>query len=175
MNITLADGSTNTLNSAVNYAGMQKLSSANSTIACEHASESDHSCDETTCGTLTATGGYGGAGIGGGERGVGSGVIISGGTVFANSHYKTAAKAGDGTTPVYNARLPLSKALEDLSAITFFSNDTPFSYNLNGAKSINISGSEVLSVFLPAGKASTEYDEIHIRQRWIRTLLVGLR
>ncbi|MBQ9550573.1 MAG: InlB B-repeat-containing protein, partial [Lachnospiraceae bacterium] len=60
----------NTIQSGINHAGIEKNSSGSLEI----------------CGTgsLTANGGYGGAGIGGGDNGSGSNITINGGTVSAN-------------------------------------------------------------------------------------------
>ncbi|MGN0364775.1 MAG: hypothetical protein ACI4E5_02400, partial [Suilimivivens sp.] len=71
--ITLADGSENTLKSGDNCAGLQKKKNGGGgslTI-------------QGDTGTLTATGGAHGAGIGGGNGGSGSNITIRGGTVTA--------------------------------------------------------------------------------------------
>ncbi len=73
--ITLADGSTNTLKSGNNRAGLQKNGA--------YISETQGKLTITGTGSLTATGGVFGAGIGGGAGSSGSNIEISGGTVTA--------------------------------------------------------------------------------------------
>lgn len=81
VNLTLAEGTTNTLTSGGNllvgskcgYAGLHVPSGTAITIAGP--------------GRLIANGGKNGAGIGGGHRGEGGEVTISGGTVYANCNY----------------------------------------------------------------------------------------
>ncbi|MGN1307909.1 MAG: hypothetical protein ACI4V3_09600, partial [Faecousia sp.] len=69
--ITLAEGTENTLKSGTNCAGLQKNGSKGS-------------LEIKGTGTLTATGGEGGAGIGCGYNWSAANITISGGTVYAN-------------------------------------------------------------------------------------------
>ena len=71
--ITLADGTTNTLKSVVNCAGLQKNGEYSETLG---------KLTITGTGSLTATGGDQGAGVGGGFSS-GSNITISGGTITA--------------------------------------------------------------------------------------------
>ena len=69
------DGS-NTLTSGEDHAGLEKNSTGELVIADENE----------TSGSLTATGGYCGAGIGGGFEGAGSHITVSGGEVTATGY-----------------------------------------------------------------------------------------
>ena len=82
--ITLADGSVNTLKSGSGCAGLQK-NGANGTLEIKG-----------TTGTLTATSGDYGAGIGGGNNASASNITISGGTVTAVGLYCDGAGIGGG-------------------------------------------------------------------------------
>ena len=92
VNITLADNSTNTLVSGHNCAGMQKENPAQLTISCEGEGEG-HNCDGH-CGTLFATGGNSGAGIGGRYKASVSGITITGGNITATGNYGGAGIGG---------------------------------------------------------------------------------
>ena len=78
----------NSLRSATNYAGLQKNGNgaAIGTLTIYGP------------GSLTATGGYDAAGIGGGYRGDGRNITINGGTVTANGGYYAAGIGGGGCT-----------------------------------------------------------------------------
>ncbi|NLX63452.1 MAG: carbohydrate-binding domain-containing protein, partial [Clostridiaceae bacterium] len=92
VNLILADGSSNTLKTtASNYAGLQKNHSSTKgenwlTITCvgaltpEGTFNTEHTCSDS-CGRITATGSYGGAGIGGGNGGLGMYININGGNI----------------------------------------------------------------------------------------------
>ncbi len=85
--ITLADGTTNTLKSGLDCAGLQKNGNADDIGTLTIQGE----------GTLSATGGENGAGIGGGLNGAGSDITISGGTVIATGGDSSAGiGGGDG-------------------------------------------------------------------------------
>ena len=83
--ITLADGKTNTLKSGTDCAGLQKNGEYSETLG---------KLTITGTGTLTATGGDYGAGIGGGREGSGSNIKISGGTVTATGGTGSAGIGG---------------------------------------------------------------------------------
>ena len=72
-NVNIELDGTNTVQSGENHAGVEKKDNGTLTIT-----------DENKDGSLTATGGYRGAGIGGGEGGSGSNITIEGGKVKAN-------------------------------------------------------------------------------------------
>ncbi len=84
--ITLADGTTNTLKSVANCAGLQKNGEYSETLG---------KLTITGTGTLTATGGDKGAGIGGGGGGSSSNIEISGGKVTATGGGYGAGTGGD--------------------------------------------------------------------------------
>ncbi|MBO5319267.1 MAG: hypothetical protein J6B01_05600, partial [Ruminococcus sp.] len=91
--ITLADGTTNTLKSGNNCAGLQKNGEYSETLG---------KLTITGTGTLTATGGESGAGIGGGFEGNGSNIEISGGKVTATGgDYGAGIGGGDGCDGSY--------------------------------------------------------------------------
>ncbi|MBQ8727384.1 MAG: chitobiase/beta-hexosaminidase C-terminal domain-containing protein, partial [Oscillospiraceae bacterium] len=123
--ITLADGTTNTLKSVVNCAGLQKNGEYSETLGkltitgtgtltatggdkgagIGGGGGSSSSNIEISGGKVTATGGgygagtggdFGGAGIGGGKNGSGSNIEISGGTVKAQGGYRAAGIGGGG-------------------------------------------------------------------------------
>ncbi len=75
--ITLADGKTNILKSGMYRAGLQKNGTGDMIGTLTIRGE------EKGTGSLTATGGSSGAGIGGGSEGAGSKITISGGTITA--------------------------------------------------------------------------------------------
>ncbi len=75
--ITLADGKTNILKSGMYRAGLQKNGTGDTIGTLTIRGE------EKGTGSLTATGGSSGAGIGGGSEGAGSKITISGGTITA--------------------------------------------------------------------------------------------
>lgn len=72
-NVNLNVEGINTVSSGDKHAGVEKANDGNLTIGSESGE-----------GELTANGGHGGAGIGGGSRGNGSDITISGGKVIAN-------------------------------------------------------------------------------------------
>lgn len=72
-NVNLNVEGINTVSSGDKHAGVEKANDGNLTIGSESGE-----------GELTANGGHGGAGIGGGPRGNGSDITISGGKVIAN-------------------------------------------------------------------------------------------
>ncbi len=105
-NITLADGTTNTLESGKNWAGLQVIEGKTVTIGGKGTltatggengagigggNERNSGNITISDGTVNAISGYGGAGIGGGKLGHGGTIKISGGTVTANS-----LRAGSG-------------------------------------------------------------------------------
>ena len=73
-NVTIELDSNNTVQSSDGHAGIEKNNSGNLTIT----------DDNETAGSLEATGGINGAGIGGAQGGNGSNITISGGNVTAN-------------------------------------------------------------------------------------------
>ena len=79
--ITIADGTTNVLKSGNYCAGLQKNGTSGKLTI-------------NGTGTLEATGGTNGAGIGGGKQGTGSGITISGGTVTATGGSRGAGIGG---------------------------------------------------------------------------------
>lgn len=83
-NVTIELDGKNTVQSGNNCAGVEKNNSGNLTIT----------DDNKTTGSLTATGGKGGAGIGGGKGSNGSDITISGGTVNANGGENAAGIGG---------------------------------------------------------------------------------
>ena len=83
-NVDLNIEGTNTVKSGFGYAGVQKNNSGNLELGSDSGS-----------GQLTANGGDGGAGIGGGGRESGSNIAISGGTITANGG-KNGAGIGGG-------------------------------------------------------------------------------
>ncbi len=87
--LTLANNSTNTLKSGNRRAGLQVQAGATVEIKSEEVTGEDLD------GKLTATGGSGGAGIGGGYDGAGGNITISGGTVNATGG-KNGAGIGGG-------------------------------------------------------------------------------
>ena len=74
---------TNTVSSGSNYAGVEKANAGNLTIGSENGE-----------GKLTANGGHGGAGIGGGYEGSGSDITITGGEITANGGGEAAGIGG---------------------------------------------------------------------------------
>ena len=89
VNITLADGSENTLTATVsNYAGLQKNGDSGVDMLTITGSTGENA------GKLTATGGYNAAGIGGGYRGSGTAITISGGVVTATGGFYGAGIGG---------------------------------------------------------------------------------
>lgn len=72
-NVNIELNGSNTLKSGYAHAGLEKNNNGNLTIQ-----------DEDKNGSLNATGGQDGAGIGGGNRGVGNDITITGGEVIAN-------------------------------------------------------------------------------------------
>lgn len=90
-NVTIELDGTNTVKSGDNHAGVEKNdgdSSGKLTIT----------GDNETADSLTATGGKGGAGIGGGKGSNGSDITISGGTVNANGGENAAGIGGGAKT-----------------------------------------------------------------------------
>ncbi|MCI5750871.1 MAG: bacterial Ig-like domain-containing protein [Oscillospiraceae bacterium] len=89
--ITLADGSVNTLKGGYMCAGLQKNGAYTDTLGMLTIKGGTNGT-----GKLTATGVYGGAGIGGGSDADGSNITISGGTVTANGgHYGAGIGGGN--------------------------------------------------------------------------------
>ena len=82
-NVNIELNGTNTVQSGNTHAGVEKKDNGTLTIT-----------DEDKDGSLTATGGYRGAGIGGGEGGSGSNITIEGGKVNANGGYLGAGIGG---------------------------------------------------------------------------------
>ncbi|MCI7727774.1 MAG: hypothetical protein MSH58_11675 [Clostridiales bacterium] len=87
-NVTIELDGTSTVKSGDNHAGVEKSNSGNLTIT----------GDNETADSLTATGGKGGAGIGGGKGSNGSDITISGGTVNANGGENAAGIGGGAKT-----------------------------------------------------------------------------
>lgn len=87
-NVTIELDGTNTVQSGNNHAGVEKSNSGNLTIT----------GDNETADSLTANGGKGGAGIGGGKGSNGSDITISGGTVNANGGENAAGIGGGAKT-----------------------------------------------------------------------------
>ena len=87
-NVTIELDGKNTVQSGDNHAGVEKSNSGNLTIT----------GDNETADSLTATGGKGGAGIGGGKGSNGSDITISGGTVNANGGENAAGIGGGAKT-----------------------------------------------------------------------------
>ena len=83
-NVTIELDGKNTVQSGSNHAGVEKENSGKLTIT----------DDNKTAGSLTATGGKGGAGIGGGKGSNGSDITISGGTVNATGGENAAGIGG---------------------------------------------------------------------------------
>ncbi len=92
LNLTLADGSANTLQSGEECAGLQN-DEHELMIQCEGAGTEGHSCD-ANCGALTAAGGDGAAGIGGGNWMNGENITIRGGAVTATGGLSGAGIGG---------------------------------------------------------------------------------
>ena len=87
--ITLADGSVNTLKGGSRCAGLQKNGGTTTgKLIIQGGTEGT--------GKLTATGSFGGAGIGGGYGGSGSNITISGGSVTATGSFGGAGIGGGG-------------------------------------------------------------------------------
>ena len=84
--ITLGEGTTNTLKSGMFCAGLQKNGNG----------DGIGKLTITGTGSLTAAGGYNGAGIGGGWKGGGSDIAISGGSVNAAGNQANAIGGGQG-------------------------------------------------------------------------------
>lgn len=82
-NVNIELNGTNTVQSGNTHAGVEKKGDGTLTIT-----------DENKDGSLTATGGYRGAGIGGGEGGSGSNITIEGGKVEATGGYLGAGIGG---------------------------------------------------------------------------------
>ena len=82
-NVNLNVEGTNTVSSGSNYAGVEKANAGNLTIGSESGE-----------GKLTANGGHGGAGIGGGYEGSGSDITITGGEITANGGGEAAGIGG---------------------------------------------------------------------------------
>ena len=82
-NVNIELDGTNTVQSGTYHAGVEKKGDGTLTIT-----------DEDKDGSLTATGGYRGAGIGGGEGGSGSNITIEGGKVEATGGYLGAGIGG---------------------------------------------------------------------------------
>ena len=82
-NVNIELNGTNTVQSGNTHAGVEKKDNGTLTIT-----------DENKDGSLTATGGYRGAGIGGGEGGSGSNITIEGGKVEATGGYLGAGIGG---------------------------------------------------------------------------------
>lgn len=87
-NVTIELDGKNTVQSGDNHAGVEKSNSGNLTIT----------GDNETADSLTANGGKGGAGIGGGKGSNGSDITISGGTVNANGGENAAGIGGGAKT-----------------------------------------------------------------------------
>ena len=87
--ITLADGTTNTLKSGKYCAGLQKNGEYSDALGTLIIYGGD-----LGTGSLTATGGTYGAGIGGGDGGDGSNITINGGTVTVTGGYSGAGIGG---------------------------------------------------------------------------------
>lgn len=85
-NVTIELDSNNTVQSSDGHAGIEKNNSGNLTIT----------DDNETAGSLEATGGINGAGIGGAQGGNGSNITISGGNVTANGGEGGAGIGGGG-------------------------------------------------------------------------------
>jgi hypothetical protein len=144
VNLTLEDGTTNTLTSGGNCAGLQK----NTTAAGKMLTISG-------TGTLNATGG----GIGGGFMGGASNIVISGGNVNASSIGITPTNS-DGTS-VYKTTFTVPNDTAggtDVSSMTFTSGGSSYTYGMNGAKSILVSSSGKVYVYLPESTATATYD-----------------
>jgi hypothetical protein len=86
-NVTVLLSGTNTLKSGSNLAGLHAPAGSTLTITSKYG-------DGSTRGTLNATGGHLGAGIGGGNSGSGGTITISGGTVNATGGYGAAGIGG---------------------------------------------------------------------------------
>ena len=84
-NVSIELDGENTLKSATNHAGLEKNNGGGLTIA-----------DQDENGKLTATGGSDGAGIGGGFKGNGNNIVITGGEVNATSNGCGAGIGGGG-------------------------------------------------------------------------------
>ena len=82
-NVNLNVEGTNTVSSGDKHAGVEKANDGNLTIGSENGE-----------GKLTANGGHGGAGIGGGIRGDGSDITITGGEITANGGAEAAGIGG---------------------------------------------------------------------------------
>ena len=82
-NVNLNVEGTNTVSSGDKHAGVEKANDGNLTIGSESGE-----------GKLTANGGHGGAGIGGGIRGDGSDITITGGEITANGGAEAAGIGG---------------------------------------------------------------------------------
>lgn len=89
--IVLNSGTTSTFKSGDGFSGIEKGELTSLVIACESYGEEGHNCDHSSCGKLVATGGKGGAGIGGTN---GSDITINGGCVIANGGENGAAIGG---------------------------------------------------------------------------------
>ena len=107
-NVSIELDGDNTLKSATNHAGLEKNNGGSLTIA-----------DENKNGKLTAKGGDYGAGIGGGWRGSGSDITISGGEVNATGGVNGAGigggcyGAGNNITVSGDAKLKVQGGVED--------------------------------------------------------------
>ena len=82
-NVNLNVEGTNTVSSGDKHAGVEKANDGNLTIGSENGE-----------GKLTANGGHGGAGIGGGIRGDGNDITITGGEITANGGAEAAGIGG---------------------------------------------------------------------------------
>ncbi|BAL00210.1 putative surface layer protein [Oscillibacter valericigenes Sjm18-20] len=133
-------------------------------------------------GTVTAKGGFDGAGIGGGAYGIGSNIVISGGNVNASyigggylgSASNIVISGGNvnassiGATPTNSDGISVYKTTftvpndtaggTDVSAMTFTSGGSNYTYGMTDAKSILDSGSGKVYVYLPEGAATATYD-----------------
>ena len=107
-NVSIEPDGDNTLKSATNHAGLEKNNGGSLTIA-----------DENKNGKLTAKGGDYGAGIGGGWRGSGSDITISGGEVNATGGVNGAGIGGgcygygNNITVSGDAKLKVQGGVED--------------------------------------------------------------
>lgn len=93
--IILKNGTSNTLSSGKNHAGIEVRPAASVRIKCASSDTSSHECT-TVCGRLTAIGGENGAGIGGGYMYSSGNVTIDGGHIVAACNPSSASTSAYG-------------------------------------------------------------------------------
>lgn len=145
--IALKDGTTNILKSDVGYAGLQKNGVYSATLG---------ELTITGTGFLDATGGSDGAGIGGGEYGVGSNITISGGFVSASGNWGAGIGGGieaDGSNITISGGVVVAKGGGGSAGIGGGDNGSdPGPEDMGGAgRDITISGGTVTAQGGPAG------------------------